>query len=71
MARELGLEEKEPAYKKGTNSTKIPTENILVENSKYKFRPLRKRLIKEGFLEEICSQCGITEWQGPPGAIAT
>ena len=63
MARELELQEKEPAYKKGFSPRKIPTEDILIENSTYT-HPLRKRLIKEGFFEEKCSRCGITEWQG-------
>lgn len=49
------------AYKKYT------TEEILVENSDYvSISRLKKRLVKEGYLEYKCSCCGITEWQGKP-----
>lgn len=63
MALELGLDEKVTVYRKGVSSNKIPTEQILIENSKYN-GALRPRLIAEGLLKEECSQCGIKEWQG-------
>jgi HNH endonuclease len=44
---------------------KIPLEEILVRNSKYhNTSGLRRRLVKEGFLENKCSRCGIDNWQG-------
>ena len=51
-----------------SNSTKKrPLENILVENSKYRSCTLKKRLIEDGLLENICSECGqLPEWNGKP-----
>lgn len=48
------------------NFIKIPTEKILVKNSEYtSTHRLKKRLFKEGLLEEKCSKCGLgNEWQG-------
>jgi hypothetical protein len=45
---------------------KIPTEKILVKDSTYtSTNTLKKRLFKEGLLEEKCNACGMgTEWQG-------
>lgn len=45
---------------------KIPTEKILVKDSQYTSTyTLKKRLFKEGLLEEKCSCCGLgNEWQG-------
>ena len=45
---------------------KIPTEEILVENSTYKMTSsLKKRLYKEGLKERICEMCGQGEmWNG-------
>lgn len=44
---------------------KIPTEQILIENSAYTASStLRKRLIKEELLSDKCSICFITEWCG-------
>jgi len=46
---------------------KIPIEDILVEHSTYTSVPLKKRLLKEGYLENKCSKCDIeSEWQGEP-----
>lgn len=43
---------------------KIPLTEILVQNSTYTTSStLRKRLIKEKVLENVCSRCGISEWQ--------
>lgn len=39
--------------------------DVLVENSTYTTTStLRKRLIKEGYLEDKCSSCGIDSWLG-------
>ena len=43
--------------------TRIPLEDILVENSTYQNR---SRLIKEGYLENKCRICDLTEWFGEP-----
>lgn len=40
---------------------KIPLEEILVEGSTYQTGKLKKRLLKIGLLDEVCSICG----QGP------
>lgn len=46
-------------------STRIPLDEILVENSTYENTPrLGERLVREGVLEEKCYECGITEWRG-------
>ena len=39
-----------------------PLEEILVENSTYKGNRLLNRLVKAGYKEAKCEQCGITEW---------
>jgi hypothetical protein len=46
--------------------TRIPTENILIENSTYvSTSKLKKRLLKEGLLINECAICGIgPEWKG-------
>jgi hypothetical protein len=47
-----------------------PLDEILVENSDYTSTPaLRRRLIKEGLLEERCAVCGLTEWNGQPAPL--
>lgn len=44
---------------------KIPLEEILTENSTYNRNQLRKRLITEGILTEICTSCNLgPEWNG-------
>lgn len=44
---------------------KIPTGQILVENSNISsISRLRKRLIAEGFKEEKCEICSLSEWMG-------
>jgi 5-methylcytosine-specific restriction endonuclease McrA len=45
----------------------IPLDEILVEDSTYiSTHSLKRRLLKEGVLEEVCHECGIQEWQGKP-----
>lgn len=44
---------------------KIPLTEILIINSNYSCSSgLRKRLIKEKYLENKCSECEINEWRG-------
>jgi len=48
-------------------SRRIPTEDILVENSSYvNSTNLKMRLLKEGLLKYKCSECGIDEWNDKP-----
>lgn len=50
---------------------KMELSAILVEESTYKSTySLKLRLIKEGLLEEICSECKLTEWMGKPIPLA-
>ena len=47
------------------NPSKIPLDEILEgKHPQYQTSKLKKRLIKEGILENKCSSCGITEWNG-------
>ena len=46
------------------STTKIPLEEILIENSSYKTNTLRIRLIKEGIFEKKCYGCNLIEWMG-------
>ncbi len=46
------------------NPTRIPLGQILVEDSPYGISHLKRRLISEGHLDDLCSKCGITEWNG-------
>ena len=49
------------------NSKKRDLSEILVENSDYKRAPLRRRIIKENLIEQVCGICGIRdEWNGLP-----
>lgn len=46
-------------------SRRIPLEKILVKDSLYcGTSNLRRRLIKGGYLENKCYECGLTEWRG-------
>lgn len=57
----LGLLKPNPKRRKPAT----PLEQILVENSAYKScTTLKRRLVKDGLLEERCYICGLTEWQG-------
>lgn len=45
----------------------IPLEEILVENSTYSSTSsLKRRLFKEGLLNEHCDICGVSEWMNRP-----
>ena len=44
---------------------KLSLEEIMVEDSSYRTNDLKKRLIKEGEIEEVCEVCGMgPEWNG-------
>jgi hypothetical protein len=46
---------------------KIPLSKILVVNSQYvSSSNLKRRLLREGVLEYLCSKCGITTWNEEP-----
>ena len=54
----------------GGAKTKIPLDEILSgDHPHYQTLKLKKRLIKEGILENKCSCCGIVEWQNKPIAL--
>jgi len=43
-----------------------PLEELLVPGSSYQSHKLRKRLLQEGYFENKCYNCGLTEWRGQP-----
>lgn len=45
----------------------IPIEEVLIENSTYARQHLKRRLLKEGLLTDVCAECGLAEvWNGKP-----
>ena len=53
--------------KAGIGNKEKPLSEILIENSDYNRTSLKKRLIKEGYLENKCSICGNeAEWNNKP-----
>ena len=68
IVKKLGLDTKHfkgKAHGTSPRITKIPLIEILVKGSQYGSNNLRKRLIKEGILPNLCSECGIgPEWNG-------
>ena len=47
-----------------------PLDEVLVRNSDYTgTSSLRRRLIKEGLLDERCALCGLTRWNGAPAPL--
>jgi hypothetical protein len=58
-------------WNKGRTFEKKPIEFYLKNNpeSSITSDSLKKRLIKEGFLERKCYSCSITEWRGRPVPI--
>lgn len=59
-AKKLGL-----TFKIGGANKKIELQDILNgEHPTYQTLKLKNRLLKEKILEDICSICGIDEWQG-------
>jgi Zn finger protein HypA/HybF involved in hydrogenase expression len=54
-------------WSRGKNlGPKKPLSFYLTEDSNVKSDNIRKRLIKEGYKEHKCEQCGIIEWCGLP-----
>jgi hypothetical protein len=54
-------------YLKGrshNHSARTPLEEILVENCQYSSHRLKLRLYEAGLKEEMCENCGITDWNG-------
>lgn len=50
--------------KRGQNK-KWELKDMLIENSLYQSRTdIKKKILKEGLLENKCYECGITEWRG-------
>jgi len=52
--------------KKHNRNKKIHLEEILVRNSTYARHNLKRRLLNNGMLQNICSSCGIVEWNYQP-----
>lgn len=53
--------------KRAKRNNKIPLEEIMVEHFVYQSNELKKRLLKEGILENRCAECGLEpEWNGKP-----
>lgn len=51
----------------GGNRQKIEIDEILKGlHPQYQTLKLKKRLLNEGFFENSCSECGISEWNGKP-----
>lgn len=47
----------------GKSSAKCNTKDILTENSSYQNRTaLKSRLLREGLLNNICYECGLSSW---------
>ena len=60
IVKKLGLDTKHfkgKAHGTSPRITKIPLIEILVKGSQYGSNNLRKRLIKEGILPNLCSEC--------------
>lgn len=54
-------------FGKGSFGAKIPLKDILVKGSNYNRTNLKKRLLKSGFIENFCSECGLSgEWNEKP-----
>ena len=56
--------------KKKHNGSRIPL-NEIFENKhpQYQTNKLKKRLISEGYKNDCCEECGISEWNGKPITI--
>jgi len=44
----------------------LPLEELLVEHSSAARSKLKARLLREGVLKPLCSECSISEWRGKP-----
>ena len=45
-------------------ATKLPDKEVFVANGNYNRSKLKTRIFEGNLLPEICSRCGISEWQG-------
>ena len=46
---------------------KIPLDEVLVKNSNYSTKSIKRRIIKCGLIKNQCSKCGLKDsWQGEP-----
>lgn len=52
------------ALKQNSTDKEIPTEKLLVKNSKHPRNILRRHIIKNNLLPYKCAICGCIEWQG-------
>ena len=43
---------------------RIPLDEMLTENSSYARVSIKRKLLSEGLIENICSICGLIGWQG-------
>ena len=60
--KKLGIE-----FKNGGVRNTIPLSEILEgKHSQYQTNKLRKRILKENILENVCSECGIAEYNEKP-----
>lgn len=59
------VENRKELSRNGLLSKRIPTKNLLISNSTYSRRDIKRRLIDEGFLRNECSECGLqADWNG-------
>ena len=52
--------------KTNPHAPRQPLESILRNGAPYQSNKLRKRLLREGLLNPVCSNCGGLEWLGQP-----
>lgn len=50
--------------KKHNWNTLIPSEQLFARDTPYQSKDVKRRLIKEGLVKEICNKCGIDSWLG-------
>lgn len=66
-ARHYGIELPVWEPPSGGCLTRVPIESYLVENSTVSRDRLKRRLLEEGILENLCDECGLgDEWNGKP-----
>ena len=59
-SKRLGLK-----YKNGGSQKSIPLSEILEgKHPHFQTNKLKKKILKEGIFENICSECGIKDWNG-------
>jgi len=65
----MGIEYEGNQGGKGTNkpsSRNMPLEEYLAKSYDIQTNKIRNKLLKEGYKEHKCENCGLTEWQGQP-----